>query len=180
MRASQLYTTHFCPASYLNCHFLLHFSSEEQYRDAKETFQSFAYLFRRLVCQNAQLFRQRSCSLSRCGRPTFHFPLDFNSFSLAKQEREFQVPVWHMPCPLEIDTKFLQGGLMKTFRNIIFAGLLLFPVSVCAELPWQFDQHTRYMALGDSLAAGYGAVPATQGYVYLLYQSGVFDTAPNT
>ena len=69
---------------------------------------------------------------------------------------------------------------MKTFRNIIFAGLLLLPLSVRAELPWQFDQHTRYMALGDSLAAGYGAVPATQGYVYLLYQSGVFDTAPKT
>lgn len=49
-----------------------------------------------------------------------------------------------------------------------------------AELPWQFDQHTRYMALGDSLAAGYGAVPATQGYVYLLYQGGVFDNVPNT
>jgi lysophospholipase L1-like esterase len=32
------------------------------------------------------------------------------------------------------------------------------------------------MALGDSLAAGYGAVPATQGYVYLLYQLGVFDS----
>jgi len=32
------------------------------------------------------------------------------------------------------------------------------------------------MALGDSLAAGYGAVPATEGYVYLLYQLGVFDS----
>ena len=32
------------------------------------------------------------------------------------------------------------------------------------------------MALGDSLAAGYGAIPATQGYVYLLYQLGVFDS----
>src|SRR5262245_220499 len=69
---------------------------------------------------------------------------------------------------------------MRTFRNFIFAGLLLLPLSVHAELPWQFDQHTRYMALGDSLAAGYGAMPATQGYVYLLYQSGVFDTASNT
>jgi lysophospholipase L1-like esterase len=36
------------------------------------------------------------------------------------------------------------------------------------------------VALGDSLAAGYGAVPATQGYVYLLYGAGVFDTVPNT
>ncbi len=49
-----------------------------------------------------------------------------------------------------------------------------------ADLPWQFDTHTRYMALGDSLVAGYGAVPATQGYVYLLYQGGVFDQVPNT
>ena len=53
-------------------------------------------------------------------------------------------------------------------------------VSAFAELPWQFAEHTRYMALGDSLAAGYGANPATNGYVYLLYQGGAFDTVPNT
>jgi len=69
---------------------------------------------------------------------------------------------------------------MRTLRNMIFIGFLLLPVTVRAELPWQFDQHTRYMALGDSLAAGYGAVPATEGYVYLLYRSGAFDTVPNT
>ena len=69
---------------------------------------------------------------------------------------------------------------MKTLRLVIFVSLLLLPTSVRAELPWQFDQHTRYMALGDSLAAGYGAIPATEGYVYLLYRSGVFDTIPNT
>ncbi len=69
---------------------------------------------------------------------------------------------------------------MRTIQNLIFACALLLPFSVQAELPWEFDQHTRYMALGDSLAAGYGAVPATQGYVYLLYQNGSFDTVPNT
>lgn len=69
---------------------------------------------------------------------------------------------------------------MRMFRNLIFVCSLIFPLSVHAELPWEFDEHTRYMALGDSLAAGYGAVPATQGYVYLLYQSGAFDTVPNT
>jgi lysophospholipase L1-like esterase len=53
-------------------------------------------------------------------------------------------------------------------------------VVVHAELPWDTDEHTRYAALGDSLAAGFGAVPVTQGYVYLLYQRGVFDTVPNT
>jgi lysophospholipase L1-like esterase len=36
------------------------------------------------------------------------------------------------------------------------------------------------MAMGDSLAAGYGAIPATQGYAYLLYKEGVFDKIPNT
>ena len=69
---------------------------------------------------------------------------------------------------------------MRMFRNLIFVCSLLFPLSVQAELPWEFDQHTRYMALGDSLAAGFGAVPATQGYVYLLYKGGAFDTVPNT
>lgn len=58
--------------------------------------------------------------------------------------------------------------------------LFVMPGNVRAELPWQVEQHSRYMALGDSLTAGYGAIPATQGYVYLLYQSGVFDTVPNT
>ena len=49
---------------------------------------------------------------------------------------------------------------------------LLFPIVVSAEVPWQFADNTRYMAMGDSLAAGYGAVPATQGYAYLLYKEG--------
>lgn len=69
---------------------------------------------------------------------------------------------------------------MKTIRHLIIVSLFLFPLTAHAELPWQFDQHTRYLALGDSLAAGYGAVPTTQGYVYWLYQSGVFDTVPHT
>jgi len=58
--------------------------------------------------------------------------------------------------------------------------LLLWPVAGRAELPWQTDQHTRYMALGDSLSAGFGAVPATNGFVYLIYRSGALDTVPNT
>jgi lysophospholipase L1-like esterase len=60
------------------------------------------------------------------------------------------------------------------------AGLLLAPAVARAELPWETDLHTRYAALGDSLPAGFGAVPITQGYVYLLYQRGVFDSVPNT
>jgi lysophospholipase L1-like esterase len=39
---------------------------------------------------------------------------------------------------------------------------------------------TRYMALGDSIAAGYKAMPVTHGYTYLLYEDGAFDTIPHT
>ena len=66
--------------------------------------------------------------------------------------------------------------------NILFA--LVFSLAMAApavaDLPWQFDNNTRYMAMGDSLVAGYGAIPATQGYVYLLYKQGVFDKVTNT
>jgi len=69
---------------------------------------------------------------------------------------------------------------MKTFRMILLIVALLLPAAVNAEPPSQLSEHTRYLALGDSLAAGYGAVPGTQGYVYLLYGGGIFDTVPNT
>jgi lysophospholipase L1-like esterase len=39
---------------------------------------------------------------------------------------------------------------------------------------------TRYMALGDSIAAGYLAVPVTKGYVYRLYDNGAFDSIDHT
>src|SRR5215471_16414720 len=64
-------------------------------------------------------------------------------------------------------------------RNVLLTLAIAAPCAF-AELPWQFDQHTRYMALGDSIASGYGANPVTQGYVYQLYHSGVVDSLPNT
>jgi lysophospholipase L1-like esterase len=42
------------------------------------------------------------------------------------------------------------------------------------------DDATRYLALGDSIAAGYKATPVTKGYAYLLYQRGVFDEIDHT
>jgi lysophospholipase L1-like esterase len=45
---------------------------------------------------------------------------------------------------------------------------------------FSFSNNTRYLALGDSLAAGFGALPATRGYAYLLYGKGVYDTEINT
>ena len=69
---------------------------------------------------------------------------------------------------------------MKWLRSVALGAAFLFPVSVSAEVPWQFADNTRYMAMGDSLPAGYGAIPATQGYAYLLFKEGVFDKIPNT
>ena len=43
----------------------------------------------------------------------------------------------------------------------------------------QSARQVRYMALGDSLTAGYGALPATAGYVYRLYLSGVVGAIGN-
>ncbi len=70
--------------------------------------------------------------------------------------------------------------MKKILLLVVVMVVSILPYTAQAELSWQLDQHTRYMALGDSIAAGYGAVPATQGYVYLLYQAGVFDTVQNT
>ncbi len=69
---------------------------------------------------------------------------------------------------------------IKWLSSVALSAALLLPFGVSAEVPWQFADNTRYMAMGDSLAAGYGAVPATQGYAYLLYKEGVFDKIPNT
>lgn len=70
---------------------------------------------------------------------------------------------------------------MKTyFIKFIFTLIFLLPLNAFAELPWQHDQHTRYLALGDSLTAGYGADPTLNGYAYLLYKQGVFDTPVHT
>lgn len=70
--------------------------------------------------------------------------------------------------------------MLKTvFRLVVLLGLLT-AGPAGAEVPWTFSNNTRYLALGDSLAAGYGALPATQGYAYLLYQKGTYDKTPNT
>jgi lysophospholipase L1-like esterase len=58
---------------------------------------------------------------------------------------------------------------------------LAVPARLAAQSPQVFaPDATRYMALGDSIAAGYKAMPVTNGYVYLLYQDGAFDQIPHT
>ncbi|MHB8454818.1 MAG: SGNH/GDSL hydrolase family protein [Acidiferrobacterales bacterium] len=69
----------------------------------------------------------------------------------------------------------------RRFRiSLLLVVISLAPLAARADLPWQFQNDTRYMALGDSLVAGYGAIPATRGYVYRLYYSGVFDKVTHT
>src|SRR3954470_24070621 len=59
--------------------------------------------------------------------------------------------------------------------------LLTFPIHSFAQSPQVLDEDaTRYMALGDSIAAGYKLAPITDGYAYLIYQDGVFDRMPHT
>jgi len=63
--------------------------------------------------------------------------------------------------------------------KFVFAFLVLFPVLVQAALP-AVDPSVRYMSLGDSLAAGYKAQPATKGFAYQLYLNQVFGRTPDT
>ena len=70
--------------------------------------------------------------------------------------------------------------MLHTALRAILVLALLTVGAARADVPWTFSDDTRYMALGDSLAAGYGAMLATQGYAYLLYQQGVYDQVSNT
>ena len=70
-------------------------------------------------------------------------------------------------------------SVARTAASVLVAALVAAPAF--AQSPQQLaDDATRYMAMGDSLAAGFKAQPATQGYAFLLYQTGVFDRMPHT
>jgi len=70
--------------------------------------------------------------------------------------------------------------MLKTALRSGLIALVLAAGLARAEQPWTFDNNTRYLALGDSLAAGYGAMPGTNGYTYILYREGVYDKISNT
>jgi hypothetical protein len=56
-----------------------------------------------------------------------------------------------------------------------FAGLcllILTPAVASAQISW--PKTTYYLGMGDSVAAGDGALPVTKAYVYELYDRGVF------
>jgi len=68
---------------------------------------------------------------------------------------------------------------MRTFRSLVLALLCLTPVLSLGALP-AVNASVRYMSLGDSLAAGYKAQPATAGYAYQLYLDRVFGNISDT
>ena len=45
--------------------------------------------------------------------------------------------------------------------------------------PYILDDNLKYLSIGDSYAAGKGAIPVTQGFAYLLYKNGVFGNITN-
>jgi lysophospholipase L1-like esterase len=63
----------------------------------------------------------------------------------------------------------------------VLSAALLMGAPASAQSPQQSAADaTRYMALGDSVAAGFRAMPTTKGYPYLLYMNGTFDRLPHT
>lgn len=63
---------------------------------------------------------------------------------------------------------------MKPRLTITLAlpALLLVPALAFAQV--NFTKHSYYVGMGDSVAAGEGAMPVTNGYVYRLYSESVF------
>jgi hypothetical protein len=55
-------------------------------------------------------------------------------------------------------------------------GLVLFPAHGTTQI--SFPKADYYLAMGDSVAAGQGALPMTRGYAYQLYDRGVFGNKP--
>ena len=73
-----------------------------------------------------------------------------------------------------------RNNLQMIFVRAALAVATLAAGPMAAAQPWaSFDNNTRYLALGDSLSAGYEAKPVTQGFVYQLYQGGAIDSLNN-
>lgn len=77
---------------------------------------------------------------------------------------------------------FQGGDIVKTTRDTAFRfllpsfflllGALLIPAAANAQI--NFPKSSYYLAIGDSISAGEGAMPVTQGAIYRLYDQGVF------
>ncbi len=64
--------------------------------------------------------------------------------------------------------------MSRVLRITVLLSFLLLPGHAWAQI--DFAKTGYYFALGDSVAAGEGAMPVTTGYVYQLYDHGVFGS----
>ena len=62
--------------------------------------------------------------------------------------------------------------MRKAFRVSVILATVLVPSTAWAQIA--FPKADYHAAMGDSVAAGEGAMPVTRGYAYLLYDQGVF------
>lgn len=71
--------------------------------------------------------------------------------------------------------------MLRRFTLVAYAAALLaFSSPARAQSPADLDDNAHFLVMGDSLSAGEGALPATQGYAYLLYSAGIFSPVLNT
>src|SRR5262245_6291013 len=61
---------------------------------------------------------------------------------------------------------------------ILFIAAILSPTFAGAQINFPKDRY--FVGLGDSVAAGEGSLPVTSGYVYDLYDRGVFGKKQET
>jgi lysophospholipase L1-like esterase len=64
---------------------------------------------------------------------------------------------------------------MSVNKGISLSALAVLVLPVAAPAQINFEKSGYYLSLGDSVAAGEGAMPVTHGFVYQLYDRGVFD-----
>lgn len=62
--------------------------------------------------------------------------------------------------------------MTRTFRSAAALVMLCMPAVASAQI--NFPKNGYYVAMGDSVAAGEGAMPVTNGYAYRLYEQGTF------
>ena len=63
-------------------------------------------------------------------------------------------------------------------RAVLLLVMLFAPALASAQI--DFEKNSYYVAMGDSVAAGEGAMPVTHGYVYQLYDQGAFGPRQET
>jgi GDSL-like lipase/acylhydrolase family protein len=62
--------------------------------------------------------------------------------------------------------------MTRTFKTAAALAMIFLPTVASAQI--NFPKNGYYAALGDSVAAGEGAMPVTNGYAYQLYDQGAF------